>query len=47
MLRKNGKHRLAPRKKYISVIITELKNTWPEIIENQRLDQERKKNNRH
>ena len=35
------------RKKYKSVIITELKNIWPEIIGNQKLSQDRKKNNKH
>ena len=35
------------KKKHKSVIITELKNTWPEITENQKLGQDRKRNNRH
>ena len=28
-------------------MIAELKNTWSEITESQRLEQDRKKNNRH
>ena len=35
------------QEKNMSVIIMKLKNVWPEIIENQKLDQDRKENNRH
>ena len=35
------------RKKYKSIIIVELKNTWLEIIKNQKLNQDHKRDNRH
>ena len=43
MLQRSGQSPKIPRRKYKSVIITELKNIWSEIIKNQRLDQDRKK----
>ena len=36
-----------PRKKYKSVITMELKDTWLEITESQKLSQDHKENNKH
>ena len=47
MLRRDDQLQEILRKKYKSIIIVELKNIWPEIIKNQRWDQNRKRNNRY
>ena len=47
ILLRNNRLRVVPRKKFKSVIIPELRNTWPEIIKNRRLDQDHRKRNKH
>ena len=37
----------APEKRHKSVIIIKLKNIWREITESQKLNQDRKRNNKH
>ena len=47
MLWKNDQFVTAPRKKHESVTTAKLKNIWPEIVENQRLGRDYRRNNRH
>ena len=47
MSRRDDQVRRVLRKKHKSVITMGLKNTWPEIIESQRMGQDHRKDNRH
>ena len=47
MPRRKDQLRETQKKKHRSVIIAELKDTWPEITGSQRLDQNYQKNNKY
>ena len=47
MPQRNNQSLVAPRKKHNSTITAELRDTWPEIIKNQRLNQDRRRKNNY